>query len=68
MQPKVDCSVAVCCRVLQCVAVCCSVLQCVAVRAFRRYEVEVACMCIQNFTFFQSFSGVCCSDVMSVLQ
>ena len=24
-------------------------------------------MCIQNFTFFQSFSGVCCSDVMSVL-
>jgi len=28
---RFECSVAVCCSVLQCVAMCCSVLQCVAV-------------------------------------
>ena len=58
-----QCHVAVCCSVLQCVAVCCSVLQCVAVCCNVLQCVAVCCIVLQCVGELQ-YVAVCCSVVM----
>ena len=67
-----QCVVAVCCSVLQCMAVCCSVLQCVAVYGGVLQCVAVCCSvcyvhtCGMSCSVLQCVVAVCCSVLQCV--
>jgi len=68
-----QCVVAVCCSVLQCMAVCCSVLQCVAVCAMCIHAAcpvvccSVLLQCVAVCCSVLQCVAVCCSDLDSTV-